>query len=51
LDYREREILRLLVHGFTVREIGFQLGVSHVMVVKIKNRINDKLEQFKDELQ
>lgn len=42
LSKREKEILHLSMDGLTTREIGEQLGVSHVMVVKIKARIKEK---------
>ncbi|MCX8083225.1 MAG: sigma-70 family RNA polymerase sigma factor [bacterium] len=46
---RERYIIYLLLEGFTIREIGNKLGVSHVMVIKIKHRLETKLKSyFKD---
>lgn len=45
LNVREGEILSLLMEGSTVREIGSRLGISHVMVIKIKNRIVEKYMQ------
>ncbi|MCQ9208239.1 MAG: sigma-70 family RNA polymerase sigma factor [Omnitrophica bacterium] len=39
---REKEVLTYLVKGFTVREVGGKLGISHVMIVKYKNRIIKK---------
>ena len=42
LNERENEVLRLSMDGLTTREIGDRLGVSHVMVVKIKARIKEK---------
>ncbi len=39
---REKEVLPLLLEGHRVREIGRMLGVSHVMVVKLKKRIISK---------
>lgn len=45
LNVREKEILSLLMEGMTMREIGGRLGISHVMVVKIKNRISEKYMQ------
>lgn len=50
LSDREREVLSLCADGFTVREIGKQLGVSHVMVVKLKKKIQEKSEELKEEL-
>ena len=42
LTEREDTVLRLLLDGFTTREIGGQLGVSHVMIGKIKASIRSK---------
>ncbi len=42
LSKRENKVLRLSMDGLTTREIGHKLGVSHVMVVKIKARIKEK---------
>ncbi len=39
LSERERHVLKLLLDGVTLREIGLKLGVSHVMAVKIKTQI------------
>lgn len=39
---KEKEIFSLLLHGYTVREAGEKLGISHVMVVKHKNNIIKK---------
>lgn len=36
---REKEILPLLQQGFTTREIGKKLGISHVMVVKLRKNL------------
>jgi RNA polymerase sigma factor (sigma-70 family) len=36
LSSRELEVLKLSMNGSTVREIGAKLGISHVMVIKIK---------------
>lgn len=43
---RERMIIRLSVEGLTLREIGRRLGISHVMVVKLKAVIKDKYLRF-----
>jgi len=45
---REKDILSLSMEGLTVREIGNRLGISHVMVVKIKTKIKDKCLKLKD---
>ncbi len=42
LSEREREVLSCFLEGMSMREIGSRLGISHVMVLKIKNRIRDK---------
>ncbi len=39
---REKKVFSLLLKGFTLRETGTKLGISHVMVIKVKNRIIDK---------
>ena len=36
---REKEVFGLLLEGYTVREAGKKIGISHVMVVKLKNRL------------
>lgn len=42
LSKREGEILTLSLEGLTVREIGRRMGISHVMVIKIKKQIRVK---------
>ncbi len=42
LDNREKTVLSMSVDGFTAREIGQRLGVSHVMVLKIKANVKRK---------
>jgi len=42
-DKREHEILHLSLQGFTVREIAAELGVSHVLVVRLRKRMRVKL--------
>jgi len=39
---REKEVFSLLLSGLTVRETGKELGISHVMVIKYKQRIIKK---------
>lgn len=46
LSAREQEVLSLLMEGMTVRETGSRLGMSHVMVIKIKNKISEKYMHF-----
>jgi DNA-directed RNA polymerase specialized sigma subunit len=43
LSTLEKDIVRYLYNGYTVREIGSILGLSHVMVVKHKKQIADKV--------
>jgi RNA polymerase sigma factor (sigma-70 family) len=42
LSEREEKVLSLSLSGMTVREIGEKMGISHVMVVKIKSGIKIK---------
>jgi len=42
LDAKERKVLKYSLDGLTVREIGDRLGVSHVMVVKIRSKMKKK---------
>lgn len=42
---REKEVFSLLIKGHTVREAGRMLGISHVMVVKLKSRIIRKYQK------
>ncbi|OPY75573.1 MAG: sporulation sigma factor SigK [Syntrophorhabdus sp. PtaU1.Bin058] len=46
LSKREREVLSCFLEGMSMREIGSRLGISHVMVLKIKNKIRDKYIGF-----
>ena len=43
---REKEIFGILLEGYTVRETGKKLGISHVMVVKLKNRLISKVTRL-----
>ena len=42
---REKEVFSFLLDGYTVRETGKALGISHVMVVKFKRRIVEKWQK------
>jgi len=42
---REKDVFGLLLEGHTVREAGQRLGISHVMVVKLKNRLINKARE------
>jgi RNA polymerase sigma factor (sigma-70 family) len=46
LAERERTVLALSMEGMTTREIGQQLGISHVAVVKVRNRLKARYEQL-----
>ncbi len=50
LDARQRKVLHYLLRDTTVREIGRNLGISHAMVIKIKNKIKDKCAIVKKEI-
>ncbi|MDD5194257.1 MAG: sigma-70 family RNA polymerase sigma factor [Candidatus Omnitrophica bacterium] len=50
LTIREKEVMELYLKNFTTREIGGRLGISHVMVVKLFNRIKEKCAAFKEEI-
>ncbi|MEW6482083.1 MAG: LuxR C-terminal-related transcriptional regulator [bacterium] len=46
LTQREREVANFLKEGYTLREIGKKLGISHVSVLnkeKIKKNLLDKM--------
>ncbi len=45
---REKQVFCLLLCDYTTREIGRKLGISHVRVTKIKNRLVEKWQK-KDE--
>ncbi len=42
LSKREKEVFSLILEGYTLREIGEKLKLSHVMVFKIKKEIKRK---------
>ncbi|MFA5271424.1 MAG: sigma-70 family RNA polymerase sigma factor [Candidatus Omnitrophota bacterium] len=50
LDERQKEVLRYFLEDVTVREIGRNLGISHAMVIKIKNKIKDKCAELGKEI-
>lgn len=45
---KEKSVLRFYAEGLTTRQIGERLGVSHVSVVKMTNRIRQKSEKYKE---
>ena len=44
---RERDVLFFCLEGLTTREIGQKLGISHVSVVKIRNKIKEKYRKLR----
>ena len=42
LTDREKKILSLIMEGMSMREVGAKIGISHVMVLKIRNKIKEK---------
>lgn len=48
LTEREWTVLRLATEGLTVRQIGEKIGISHVMVVKIRAHIKEKCAPLKN---
>jgi RNA polymerase sigma factor (sigma-70 family) len=49
LAAREKEVLSLSLQDMPLREIGRKLGISHVMVLKIKGRIREKYALYAQE--
>jgi len=47
LSERERKVMTLSLESLTTREIGTKLGISHVMVVKIRKNIRTKFRTSK----
>ncbi len=45
---KEKQILRFYSEGLTTRQIGERLGVSHVSVVKMTNKIRGKSRKYID---
>jgi len=43
LTDREKEVLHLYADGLTVREVGEQIGVSHVTILKMLNSVKKKV--------
>lgn len=46
LTKREKQVLAFLSEGLTVRAIGKKIGVSHVMIIKIKGTLRRKLSGY-----
>ncbi len=49
LTEREKKTLSFIMEGMSMREIGAKLGISHVMVLKIRNKIKEKYLQLNNE--
>lgn len=49
LTEREKKTLSLIMEGMSMREVGARLGISHVMVLKIRNKIKEKYLQLNNE--
>ena len=48
ITQRERDVLFFCLEGMTTREIGKKLGISHVSVIKIRNKIREKYERLNE---
>ncbi|MBF0479655.1 MAG: sigma-70 family RNA polymerase sigma factor [Candidatus Omnitrophica bacterium] len=48
LSRKEKEIVFFYLQGWTTRQIGERLGVSHVSVVKLEHNIREKCKNFKN---
>ena len=46
LTERERDVLALSMEGMTTREVGQRLGISHVAVVKVRNKLKSRYDQL-----
>ena len=51
LTAREKIVLGLFLEGMSMREIGSRLGISHMMVWKIRNKIKEKYIRFNTPLE
>lgn len=47
---REKQALNYLLDGLTTREIGAKLGISHVSIIKLKNRLKAKCKNLQKEI-
>jgi len=45
LTRREKEVAEFLSQGYTLREIGMKLSISHVRVLKIKENMGKKFKK------
>ncbi|MFA5286720.1 MAG: sigma-70 family RNA polymerase sigma factor [Candidatus Omnitrophota bacterium] len=49
-DPREKRVLMLLKNGLTMRDIGKSIGVSHVSIVKMMQKIRIKSKKYLDKI-
>jgi RNA polymerase sigma factor (sigma-70 family) len=49
-NLKEKRVLRLLKDGSTMRDIGKSLGVSHVSIVKMLQKIRVKSKKYLDKI-
>ena len=48
LSRKEKEIVFFYLQGWTTREIGERLGISHVSIVKLEGKIREKCKKLKN---
>jgi RNA polymerase sigma factor (sigma-70 family) len=48
LSRKEKEIAFFYIQGWTTREIGERLGISHVSIVKLEEKIREKCKKLKN---
>jgi len=48
LNRKEKEIVFFYLQGWTTREIGKRLGISHVSIVKLEGKIRQKCKKLKN---
>jgi RNA polymerase sigma-70 factor (ECF subfamily) len=48
LTRKEKEIVFFYLQGWTTREIGERLGISHVSIVKLEEKIREKCKSMKN---
>lgn len=46
LTSKEKEVFNLSIEGLTLREIGRRMGISHVMVIKLRNNIREAYMKY-----
>ncbi|MFA5363482.1 MAG: sigma-70 family RNA polymerase sigma factor [Candidatus Omnitrophota bacterium] len=47
---QEKQVFAFMMKGYTVREIGGKMGISHVMVIKISKKMRDKCRGLRGEI-